>query len=804
MKGYRNGDQHWVLATRALVAFVFCADIACLFGSGTQPAIADKRTSLSSGASERVFRRTLTFTDRVAFQRAIEEVYWRHRIWPKENSAPKPSLDLVISRAELEKKVRDYLRKSQALEDYWQHPITAEQLQAEMDRITKHTQQPEVLRELFEALGNDPFVIAECLARPALAERLLSSWYARDQRIHGELRQRAEADLRAHNTVEQMKRTSGKYSEIEMVRSEKGQAENDNGALNSMKLNGREWDKLVQKLDVMFKDDTVVPARKASRAAKGAPITQVRTGVLSPLQEDATSYYATAVIEKTEDRLKLATITWPKEPLESWLVRAESQNANSMVATRIGYTLPAILGVTCSDNTWTNTYNGPEARLWHTVVWTGSEMIIWGGRTGGVDTSTGWRYSPSTDTWAPTSMINAASLRSMHTAVWTGSEMVVWGGSQGSTRLNTGGKYNPSTDSWVATTNLPSPRSSHTAVWTGSEMIVWGGTVNGNYLNTGGRYNPSSNSWTATSTSNAPLARYSHTAVWSGSEMIVWGGFGSDEEQNTGSKYNPSTDSWTAATTINAPAPRDSHTAVWNGSEMIVWGGKADFQSFFDTGGRYNPITNSWTATNIINAPTARYWHTAVWTGSEMIVWGGIDAMSFLNTGGRYNPNADSWTATTTTNAPVGRDGHTAVWTGNEMMVWGGFGLPEGQLNSGGRYNPVADSWVAIASSAKQRDSHTAVWTGSEMIVWGGIDNFSYNQDTGGRYNPTLDNWVDTSKTNAPSPRRVHSAVWTGSDMIIWGGIQDSNTLFNTGGRYDPANDSWTNTSTEQRPPGTV
>ena len=134
-----------------------------------------------------VSNRTLTFTDRVAFQRAIEEVYWRHRIWPKENSGPKPSLDAVISQAGLEKKVRDYLRKSQALEDYWQRPITAEQLQAEMDRMASHTKEPEVLRELFEALGNDPFVIAECLARPALSERLLTNSYAYDERIHGEL-----------------------------------------------------------------------------------------------------------------------------------------------------------------------------------------------------------------------------------------------------------------------------------------------------------------------------------------------------------------------------------------------------------------------------------------------------------------------------------------------------------------------------------------------------------------------------------------------------------------------------------------
>ena len=52
--------------------------------------------------------RTLTFADRVAYQRAIEEVYWRHHIWPEANAVPKPPLDKVMSQAEIEKKVEDY------------------------------------------------------------------------------------------------------------------------------------------------------------------------------------------------------------------------------------------------------------------------------------------------------------------------------------------------------------------------------------------------------------------------------------------------------------------------------------------------------------------------------------------------------------------------------------------------------------------------------------------------------------------------------------------------------------------------
>src|SRR5205823_9967691 len=156
------------LNARALVALLFCA-AACSILTGTLLAF------FRSEAPTNVSQRTLRFAERVAYQRVIEDVYWRHRIWPRgsgERPDPKPALDAVMSQAQLEKKVADYLRKSQTLEDYWQRPITAEQLQAEMDRMAKHTKQPEVLQELFAALGNDRFVIAECLARPLLAERL--------------------------------------------------------------------------------------------------------------------------------------------------------------------------------------------------------------------------------------------------------------------------------------------------------------------------------------------------------------------------------------------------------------------------------------------------------------------------------------------------------------------------------------------------------------------------------------------------------------------------------------------------------
>ncbi|HEV2839706.1 MAG TPA: hypothetical protein VGW39_00130 [Chthoniobacterales bacterium] len=356
----------------------------------------------------------------------------------------------------------------------------------------------------------------------------------------------------------------------------------------------------------------------------------------------------------------------------------------------------------CTNDTWTPTSinSAPSARAGHTAVWTGSEMIVWGGQgSSGFYANTGGKYDPGADSWVPTSITGAPSARAWHTAVWTGSEMIVWGGFGGA--ASTGGRYNPATDSWTATslTNAPAGRSGHTAVWTGSEMIVWGGTDGGNYLNTGGRYNPTTDSWTPMSTTSAPTGRDSHSTVWTGSQMIVWGGTNNTTFiTNTGGSYNPGTDSWTATSTTNVPSARVRHTAVWTGSEMIVWGGMRNDGVFEDTGGNYDPSADSWAATSTTNAPVGRTSHSAVWTGSEMIVWGGGSAGVTFNTGGRYHRAADSWLPTTPTGAPMDRSGQTAVWTGGEMIVWGGsrsdVPRPSGLIppllpnyfDSGGRY----------------------------------------------------------------------------------------------------------------------
>jgi hypothetical protein len=63
-------------------------------------------------------------------------------------------------------------------------------------------------------------------------------------------------------------------------------------------------------------------------------------------------------------------------------------------------------GCECVDDTWEIRPGGSIAgRLDHTAVWTGAEMIVWGGhRVGDLSTSTGGRYDPATDNWTATSL----------------------------------------------------------------------------------------------------------------------------------------------------------------------------------------------------------------------------------------------------------------------------------------------------------------------------------------------------------------------------------------------------------------
>lgn len=358
--------------------------------------------------------------------------------------------------------------------------------------------------------------------------------------------------------------------------------------------------------------------------------------------------------------------------------------------------------------------------------------------------------------WLPMSTVGAPLGVYWSSAVWTGDEMIVFGGYNVPIgTVNTGGRYNPKTNTWKSMNivGAPLPQQQSKMVWTGEDVILWGIVSDGagGFQNSGMRYNPKVDLWNPISTVNAPFAGGS-VVIWTGNEMIVWGGGNNDGPLNIGGIYNPQTDSWTSISTVNAPKARAGHSAIWTGDKMIVWGGEdgctgtlPNVCNSFNDGGIYDPVTDQWTSIAVDNNMTPRAVFNAVWTGKEMIVWGGYKYIGpggtsiALNDGGSFNLLTEQWTPISNVNAPSKRHDNPAVWTGEEMLIWGGYNFPwdNTYTNTGGAYNPVTDSWTTMPlnNAPTARKAHVAVWTGDQMIIWGGWDGAS-SLNTGGRYIP--------------------------------------------------------------------
>ena len=750
--------------------------------------------------------RDLTFADRVEAQRAIEKVYFAHRAGSSVGPRVSPRFEEAIPESLLVEKVRTYLAQSVALEEFWKTPVTEAMLRGEEARMVAGSRMPERLRELRASLGGDDRLFAETLARATLVDRLCRQFLASDTRVDTHdwdtwwRAARARFDpLRARTVIEETAPGTG-------TAPAPGTA-----------------------------PPAAAPFAAASTGA-AAPAT-VASGAPACVLQDLWSAGHDDVIPGSLG----GPLVWTGSEVISW----GPPSHDGMIQTNGRRYDPA-------TDTWRpmSTVGAPAPRGDFTSVWTGKEIIIWGGTVQGTvgtqHTNTGGRYDPVTDTWTPTSMVNAATPTSQHVAAWTGSVMVVAGGWPEATA----GRYDPRTDTWapISMDNAPGPRMQAGVVWTGTEMIVWSG---GPFVIGGARYNPVTDAWTPVSTINSPHVTELFSTIWTGSEMIVFGGGEGGFNPGAG-RYNPLTDTWTPISLVGAPANRWYHSAIWTGREMIVWGGRdwssnATENNPLITGGRYDPATDTWQATSTVNAPASLGAAQAVWTGDLMVACGGS-----MSDGGRYSPASDSWTPTFTaknwpdpagqplsvwtgtefivwsgpgqgasarydpaldtwnavrlTGAPSLRFGATAVWAGRRMVIWGGEDANGTPLDTGGRYDPAADAWAPTSREdvwPSARTGHTAIGTGTEMIVWGGKGPGGPLAD-GARYQPGGDRWTPLPPDGAPASRSAHSAIWTGTEMIVWGGDVGGGTGTSTGGRFDPAanggDGAWTATSTAGAP----
>jgi hypothetical protein len=313
--------------------------------------------------------------------------------------------------------------------------------------------------------------------------------------------------------------------------------------------------------------------------------------------------------------------------------------------------------------------------------------------------------------------------------VWTGQELVVWGGVSVRDRqartLADGAAYDPRTGRW--TLLPPAPESqwlegdNGLAVWTGREVLVWGGVTIADPVRApnlgrpadGVAYDPARRTWRRLPAQPAQLSRSSDKwAVWTGHELLV----GDVQEAGTGgatvaAAYDPAADRWRRL----PPSPRltvggghlRARTAMWAGSRLLVWnlwsgsaralGDETDASNRLDTEPdgidlwAYDPAADRWTVLPVppVQLRRAVADSSMAWTGREVVVAaprieriGGQDRTTTV--AGRYDPDRAAWTPIAPPPRPRARIDLT--WTGAALVA----------PSDDAVYDPATDAWLRL------------------------------------------------------------------------------------------------------------
>ena len=353
-------------------------------------------------------------------------------------------------------------------------------------------------------------------------------------------------------------------------------------------------------------------------------------------------------------------------------------------------------------------------------------------------------YDPATDSWTePAFEIERydfdqrdyvpepfPELREAPSLVWTGEEVLLFGGSVEGRSISSGGAYDPSTDSWRLISNywrddpLGERRpaifiAEHSTVWTGAEMIVWGGVhrrLGDAPINRGWRYEPLSGVWRITGTGSgidedfnilpdldplAPAPRREPLAVWSGSELILWGGEGeSGAPLQDGGLYDPVSNSWRAMSNLGSPEPGAMKSiAHLQGEEMLVWNGGSEARAPAAVRTvemhRYSTASDSW-------QPSTAGWEPS-FTGAAFEVVQADDrliAVGVTRRTGRY-----------------------------ELAGW-----VQTQAISAYEYDPAADSWrrggeIQVEGLSAEPASFEAVWADGLLLLFVGSELLIYDPE---------------------------------------------------------------------------
>jgi len=294
-------------------------------------------------------------------------------------------------------------------------------------------------------------------------------------------------------------------------------------------------------------------------------------------------------------------------------------------------------------------------------------------------------------------------------AVWTGSELVIWGGeihaetAQLPGRRPDGAAYDPVARTWRAMSGSPlAARSGALATWTGTEVLIWGGgaTLDGRWLADGAAWNPTTNRWRLLSA--APLTgAFRRGEAWTGAVWLV----GSGDEQ---AGYDPARDTWTDLGALPTIDEGQLLHMTWVNGELAVVDESGDGTALY-TQHPGSPWIQR-TAPPLRSIPP----RGVVFDGNGLFAIGaypgddpGNESLQAVAT---WDQATDTWTGPI--DSPVTTEGETAVWTWQHLVVIGG---------ASAALDPGTREWSLVPYGPDRiRDAPSVVWADGSLFVWGG------------------------------------------------------------------------------------
>jgi hypothetical protein len=354
-----------------------------------------------------------------------------------------------------------------------------------------------------------------------------------------------------------------------------------------------------------------------------------------------------------------------------------------------------------------------------TVGLTGDESQVTA--DGGRDPSATDRSQETTSTTTPTtardlsagdaSLLDPGPLspRGGHSVVWSGSEVIVWGGwgdENGSVKHADGAAYELSTGGWRRIAAGPlEPRGNHAAAWTGSEMII----VGGDGRTDSAAYDPVADSWRQLPPAPFPIAVDEYLddegRAVTDSALYIW-----DVDQDQVARYDFAAGRWD-----QSPGPGFDDVTVGAlqvvGSDLVALGAVSSTRSPLQVASADLSV-GSWQ--RLPDGPVDQYGNpfnprSSVGLDRVLIAWqagpGQPEATLALNLG------TGEWQSRSPHELPACE----GWWAPQEIDD----GLLASSCGVTVRYQASQDAWQQVDIGELEVNGRDTVWTGSEIMSWG-------------------------------------------------------------------------------------